>query len=62
MEKLDYTLSKTMATVTIPERILMKEGVKTARFTLIFVGNGYHNTTLKNTVGLGPTALHKKIQ
>jgi len=29
-----------MTTVTIPERLLMKEGVKTAQFTLIFVGNG----------------------
>jgi len=31
---------KKMITVTIVERILMKEGVKTAQITLIFVGNG----------------------
>jgi len=48
-----------MTTVTIVERILMKEGVKTAEFTLIFVGST--DTTLKNTVGPAP-ALHKQIQ
>jgi len=48
-----------MTTVTIPERILIKEGVKTAQFTLIFVGNA--DTTLKNTVGPTP-ALHMQIQ
>jgi len=48
-----------MTTVTIPERILMKKGVKTALLTLIFVGNT--DTMLKNTVGPTP-ALHKQIQ
>jgi len=37
-----HIIEKTMTIVAIPERIFMKEGVKTARFTLIFVGNGYH--------------------
>jgi len=31
-----------MTTVTITEQILMKEGVKTTQFILIFVGDGYH--------------------
>jgi len=31
-----------MATVTIPERILTKKGVKTLECTLIFIAKGSH--------------------
>jgi len=48
-----------MTTATIPERILMKAGVKTTQFVLIFVGNT--DITLNNTVSPTP-ALHKQIQ
>jgi len=41
-----------MTTVTIPERILMNEGVQTVRFTLIL--------RLKDTVGPAP-ALPKRL-
>jgi len=47
-----------MTSVTIPERILIKEGVETAQFTLIFVGNG---SRAYKTMGPAPE-LHKQLQ
>jgi len=42
MEKLSYTLPKTMTIVRIKVRIMMINDVKTALFIFILVGNGPH--------------------
>jgi len=49
-----------MTTVTIPERILMKEGVKTVQFTLIFVAT--HPTLKKYCETRAGTTVHKQLQ